>query len=74
MTRIIDESRVYFNEFKYSLDIHCVCGAAVYLDDKIKEATCKVCGRTYFIRFDVRYSELLRQSKSEKRKKKYQDL
>ena len=75
MTRVIDSERVFFNEFKYSADIHCVCGAAVSLDStKEKDATCKVCGRTYFIRFDVRYSELLKTSKKEKRKKKYQKL
>ena len=74
MTRIIDEERVYFNEFKYSIDIHCICGASVYLDDTLKDSTCKICGRTYFIRFDVRYSELLKKSKTEKRKKKYRDI
>lgn len=57
MTRIIDDDRLYFNELKYSIDIHCVCGAAVYIDNYMKDSTCKTCGRTYFIRLDVRYSE-----------------
>jgi len=75
MTRIIDSERVFFNDLKYSIDIHCICGAAVSLDStKAKESTCKVCGRTYFVRFDVRYSELLKQSKTERRKKKYREL
>jgi len=75
MTRVIDSGRVYFNELKYNVDIHCICGAAVTLNSEDeKEATCKVCGRTYFIRFDVRYSELLRKSKTERRAKKYRNL
>ncbi|MHA1378674.1 MAG: hypothetical protein ACTSRG_09855 [Candidatus Helarchaeota archaeon] len=75
MTRVLDSERVFFNELKYNVDIHCICGAAVTLDSEYKkDATCKVCGRTYFIRFDVRYSELLRKSKSERRAKKYKNL
>ena len=74
MTRVIDSGRVYFNEFRYNADIHCICGASVTLDNEVaEEATCKLCGRTYFIRFDVRYSELLKRSKTEKRAKKYRD-
>ncbi|MHA1784865.1 MAG: hypothetical protein ACTSWE_08835 [Promethearchaeota archaeon] len=55
MTRVLDSSKIRINYLEFSLDLECVCGNKLYLNEEKGEVTCEICNRAYFWRFDIRF-------------------
>jgi len=55
MTKVLDSTKIRTNYFEFSLDLECVCGNKLYLNENMGEVFCETCNRAYFWRFDVRF-------------------
>ena len=55
LTRVLDSAKIRTNYLEFSMDLECVCGNKLHLNEEMGEVMCDICNRAYFWRFDVRF-------------------